>query len=115
MLANVHLEGQQPIGLNPNIRVYRYSKGQRFGRHVDDSVYVERPAGETQYTLLIYLSSVVGGETIFYDDRGRKLATVAPQPGLALLHRHGDYCLEHEGAMVKDGVKYVLRSDVVYA
>jgi hypothetical protein len=41
---------------------------------------------------------------------------VAPAPGLALLHLHGeDRCLEHEGAEVQQGVKYVLRSDVVFA
>jgi hypothetical protein len=31
-----------------------------------------------------------------------------------LLHRHAPECLEHEGAAVKAGVKYVLRSDVVF-
>lgn len=47
-------------------------------------------------------------------NRNRRLATVVPQPGLALLHRHGDECLEHEGAAVTGGTKYVLRSDVVF-
>ena len=46
--------------------------------------------------------------------RNRKLASVTPQPGLALLHKHGDYCLEHEGVAVTAGIKYVLRSDVVF-
>lgn len=115
VLDGVRLGGRRAVGLNPNIRVYRYAKGQRFGRHVDESCLVESPRGETQYTLLVYLSGVVGGETVFYDDRGRRVAAVAPAPGLALLHRHGDYCLEHEGAAVRDGTKYVLRSDVVYA
>jgi hypothetical protein len=48
--------------------------------------------------------------------RNRVVARVAPAPGLALLHLHGeDRCLEHEGAEVQQGVKYVLRSDVVFA
>lgn len=63
---------------------------------------------------LIYLSACGGGETKFYGSRNRVLASVVPQPGLALLHKHGDYCLEHEGAAVTAGVKYVLRSDVVF-
>ena len=46
--------------------------------------------------------------------RNRKLASVTPQPGLALLHKHGDCCLEHEALAVTNGVKYVLRSDVVF-
>jgi hypothetical protein len=34
---------------------------------------------------------------------------------MALLHRHGEaHCLEHEGAAVEAGLKYVLRSDVVF-
>lgn len=104
-----------PVGLNPNIRIYRYSKGQRFGRHVDDANVVDRPTGLTCYTLLIYLTEAGGGETVFYDHKGRKVASVAPKPGRALLHRHGDECLEHEGMAVTAGQKYVLRSDVVYA
>lgn len=57
-----------------------------------------------------------GGETMFYGDRCKLLASVRPQPGLALLHLHGeDKCLEHEAAVVRSGTKYVLRSDVVFA
>ena len=46
---------------------------------------------------------------------GQRVVTVAPQPGLALLHAHGDACLEHEALPVARGVKYILRSDVVFA
>jgi hypothetical protein len=45
----------------------RYSKGQRFGKHIDESV--ELPGGRfTGFTLLVYLSSCSGGETIFYGE-----------------------------------------------
>jgi len=47
--------------------------------------------------------------------KGRMVACVAPRVGRALLHRHGAACLEHEGRAVRCGVKYVLRSDVVFA
>ena len=172
---------ERAVGLNANIRLYRYASAQRFGRHIDDSVEVG-PGRATRYTLLIYLSGpsedgggggdagsradeqqqqqqqqaaggggggrpkragagakmaaaagaraggaaaaapcaravqpLRGGETVFYGDRGRVLASVAPRPGLALLHLHGeDRCLEHEGAAVVAGTKYVLRSDVVF-
>jgi hypothetical protein len=56
-----------------------------------------------------------GGETIFYGATGHVIKSVAPLGGMALLHLHGEDCLEHEGATVKSGVKYVLRSDVVFA
>ncbi|KAF6261049.1 oxidoreductase [Scenedesmus sp. NREL 46B-D3] len=163
-MAGVTVDGLVPIGLNANIRFYRYSRGQKFGRHIDDSVEVA-PGQHTGYTLLVYLSGplegaagttskgsksscsssqvaassgkgkrkapgaggsqpmqitssvqdLVGGETVFYGPRSRVVASVAPAPGLALLHLHGEErCLEHEGAEVQQGVKYVLRSDVVF-
>lgn len=63
----------------------RYTVGQRFGRHIDESVYLENGL-RTYYTLLIYLSgrggnkdassdSLAGGETVFYD-QGRVVAEV---------------------------------------
>lgn len=83
----LRVHGQQPVGLNPNIRVYkcvlrrkyststivacRYGVGQRFGKHVDDTVEVA-PGQHTRYTLLVYLSGgahdapLQGGETVFY-------------------------------------------------
>lgn len=73
------------------------------------------PAPRNQpLTQLIYLSACGGGETNFYVSRNRRIASVAPQPGMALLHKHGDCCLDHEGAAVTAGTKYVLRSDVVF-
>ena len=47
--------------------------------------------------------------------RGKVVASVSPEAGLALLHRHGEECLEHEGRQVTAGVKYVMRSDVIFA
>lgn len=46
--------------------------------------------------------------------RGKVVASVVPKAGRALLHRHGDACLEHEAAPVKSGLKYILRSDVCF-
>jgi hypothetical protein len=84
---------------------------------VDDSKHVA--TGVTGYTLLVYLNgspkSLLGGETIFYGHSGEKLHSVAPKAGLVVLHLHGGDCWEHEGAEVRLGVKYLLRSDVVFA
>ncbi|RMZ56575.1 hypothetical protein APUTEX25_001422 [Auxenochlorella protothecoides] len=69
--------GAQPVGLNPNLRFYRYRPGQRFGRHIDESN--DLGGGKfTLYTVLIYLSTPgEGGETVFYN-RGKRLAAVSP-------------------------------------
>ncbi|KIY94872.1 hypothetical protein MNEG_13090 [Monoraphidium neglectum] len=199
VFEGITVEGKAAVGLNPHIRFYRYAAGQKFGKHIDDSVQLA-PGRVTRYTLLLYLSgsdptatssgsggaaagagpaataaaspaavsasgrpkraaavsasgrpkraaagkqqqqqpqqqqqqqqqqheaaaapctsavqALHGGETVFYGARNRVVASVAPQPGLALLHLHGeDRCLEHEGAAVLAGTKYVLRSDVVF-
>ncbi|PWY92591.1 hypothetical protein BO70DRAFT_348935 [Aspergillus heteromorphus CBS 117.55] len=122
-----HTWGGDPLGLNANIRIYRYSKGQFFAQHYDDSntLTFTRPndpprAGRTTWTLLIYLTGCEGGETVFYPEatranRNPAPVSVAPEPGMALLHRHGDRCMLHEGKEVRQGEKWVLRSDLVVA
>lgn len=46
----------------------RYTKGQHFGRHIDETVELGG-GGVTGYTLLIYLSGgLAGGETMFYGE-----------------------------------------------
>ncbi|XWX02079.1 hypothetical protein V2A60_010111 [Cordyceps javanica] len=119
------LWGGEPIGLSPNIRVYRYTKGQFFDCHYDESnnVTIEidsKPVqARTTWTLLLYLTSAsegcVGGETVFYPhDRQSEAEAipVSPQTGMLLLHKHGDDCLLHEGREVRAGEKWVLRTDL---
>lgn len=43
------------------------------------------------------------------------LLQVTPLEGMALLHIHGNKCMLHEARVVTKNVKYVLRSDVVFA
>ncbi|SCU94760.1 LADA_0G10990g1_1 [Lachancea dasiensis] len=103
-------------GLNPQLRTYRYGKGHMFAKHYDSSVVVPNE-GTTRWTLLVYLTGgdqLVGGDTIFYSASNQKYPAVHPQVGMALLHKHGDDCLLHEAQEVYDGVKWVLRSDVVF-
>ncbi|KAJ5485808.1 hypothetical protein N7530_000108 [Penicillium desertorum] len=121
------LWGGEPLGLNPNIRIYRYSAGQFFGQHYDEANNITLPPpnsrskatpARTTWTLLVYLTSCTGGETIFYPEptranRNPEPIAVAPEVGMALLHRHGDHCMIHEGAEVTGGEKWVLRSDLV--
>lgn len=137
-------EGVHPgvaVGCYGKIRLYRYTTGQRFGKHIDESNSVSRRQC-TGATVLIYLNDdVKGGETVFYvDHAGRRIATsFTPLRGALLfhgfvsqifqitkysatncysliwMHRHGERCLTHEAIEVLDGAKYVLRTDVVYS
>lgn len=103
-----------PIACNPNIRIYKYTKGHAFGKHIDESNTVPG-VGHTRYTILIYLSDCQGGATSFDPPTGRNPIKFAPQAGALLVHLHGDDCLVHQGEAVQSGIKYVLRTDIVYA
>ncbi|KAG0055526.1 hypothetical protein BGZ83_008271 [Gryganskiella cystojenkinii] len=64
------------VGLNRNIRLYRYQKAQSFGAHYDESVTDPEDGTVSEYTVLIYLngerdSDLIGGETVFYP-KGKK-------------------------------------------
>ncbi|KAG8457612.1 hypothetical protein KFE25_002276 [Diacronema lutheri] len=136
--APVGLHADGPRGEAGQCRLYRYTASQRFGKHVDVSRRGARTDEETEYTLLVYLSSegelppgrtgksasradggdsrpLAGGDTIFWASARKELCRVSPRAGLALLHAHGRRCLVHEGEEVQKGAKYVLRADVLYA
>lgn len=93
VLADVYM-----LVVDLNNLSYRYTAGQRFGRHIDESVDLGE-GGRTYYTLLIYLSGapgkskakskndsssqdsldpLVGGETVFYGPRNALVAEVHP-------------------------------------
>jgi 2OG-Fe(II) oxygenase superfamily len=113
------------LGLFENIRIYRYSPGQFFDKHYDESKRIEfgprKIKSKTTWTLLIYLTTCEGGETVFYPESTTSKGpqpdpiVVGLEPGMALLHKHGDDCLLHEGREVTHGEKWVLRSDLVVA
>lgn len=95
------------VGANERLRCYRYEPGQRFASHYDGRF--QRDAREwSLLTFMIYLNEgFSGGETDF-PMQGQR---IQPQTGTALLFQHH---LLHEGRTVTSGVKYALRSDVMY-
>mmetsp|Transcript_19847 Transcript_19847/g.32620 ORF Transcript_19847/g.32620 Transcript_19847/m.32620 type:complete len:248 (+) Transcript_19847:631-1374(+) len=112
------LDSRKAIGCSPNIRIYRYTKGQRFGKHIDESCFDEESQAWSEFTLLFYLNDegLEGGETAFFKGNtgGKLVLQVPPETGTGLLHWHGDRCLLHSGEPVRNGVKYLLRTDVLY-
>eukprot|EP01102_Stenamoeba_stenopodia_P007600 TRINITY_DN2132_c0_g1_i2.p1 TRINITY_DN2132_c0_g1~~TRINITY_DN2132_c0_g1_i2.p1 ORF type:complete len:251 (-),score=59.74 TRINITY_DN2132_c0_g1_i2:225-977(-) len=117
------------VGLNPSFRACKYLENHRFGRHIDYSNYVRKQ--KSWYTLMLYLNSpnnhddttdpsFEGGNTNFFDynhpdDRTNIVVeTVVPQAGMAILFVQDDATLPHEGALVTKGVKYMIRTDVLY-
>lgn len=103
------LFGKRPVGANERFRCYRYDVDQYFAPHFDGA-FIRDDAERSELTFMIYLNDdFSGGETAFH--AFTEDISVKPKRGAALLFQH--YLL-HEGCTVDRGVKYVLRSDVMY-
>jgi prolyl 4-hydroxylase len=101
------IEHKSVVGLNERLRFYRYEAGQSFGPH-RDGYYKRSETEQSLLTLILYLNEdYIGGETFFTDMEN----LIVPKAGKALLFPHQ---LWHEGRMVRDGCKYILRTDVIY-
>jgi hypothetical protein len=96
----------QPCGLNEVLRCYKYLPGEQFRRH-EDFAFEWSETRRTFYTVLFYLNNeYTGGETTFDHNQ------VVPETGLAVIFPHELY---HSGNMVQTGIKYAMRSDVIFA
>ncbi|MCE3603473.1 2OG-Fe(II) oxygenase [Massilia sp. P8910] len=99
------LDGQAAVGLPRELRFYKYAAGQRFKMHKDGPW--NEDGLSSKLTFLVYLNEgYEGGDTVFKEFR------VTPGTGSALLFVHDTW---HEGAALAGGIKYVLRSDVLYS
>ncbi|MBE8727382.1 prolyl hydroxylase family protein [Flavobacterium hungaricum] len=100
------VENSTAVGLNEMFRFYKYQPGQRFKMHRDGS-YKRNESEFSYYTFLIYLNDKYeGGETKFASGE-----VISPKTGTALIFEHSQ---RHEGAALISGIKYVLRSDIMY-
>jgi prolyl 4-hydroxylase len=99
------IAGFTPYGINPSFRFYKYLPGQSFNRHIDRGIEISDDE-KSCCSLLIYLNDgFSGGETVFDS------IALQPATGTAVIFPHK---LEHAGAEVTNGVKYILRTDVIY-
>ncbi|EFX05392.1 oxidoreductase [Grosmannia clavigera kw1407] len=109
--------------LNDRMRFLKYTKGQFFLPHTDSPYYYEANGEKflTFYTVHLYLndsfevdptSKLVGGTTSFLSKDKSKRADVNPKAGSVLIFQHKG--LYHEGAKVIDGIKYTMRTDILY-
>ena len=99
--------GMRAVGANERFRCYRYTPGQQFAAHYDGA-YARNVRERSLLTLIVYLNDdFEGGRTAFLDYGLEAL----PKTGTALVFQH---LLLHEGCTVHAGVKYAMRSDVMY-
>ena len=122
--------GRKLSGINCRFRFYKYLPGAVYKPHIDgawpgsgslDGKYQLDAFGDrhSRMTLVIYLNdNFEEGETRFYSCSESRLVKlkVKPKIGACLLFPHGDahFGIVHEGCAVNDGIKYIIRTDVLY-
>ncbi len=98
------------VELSGMFRFYKYLEGNFFKKHRDEVVKTEN--GETLVTVLIYLNDVRFGGGTYLCDRGlREPVMVQPTRGKMLMFTHD---VLHSGETLVSGVKYILRTDLIY-
>ena len=113
-----------PVGLNECIKVVRYEQNGHFALH-RDGPWIPREDQASLFTLVVYLNeNFCGGRTEMWPSRGicsglrdhlfgggdfSRLIT--PVAGTALVFNHDCW---HASTPVKDGIKYILRTEVVF-
>ncbi len=99
------------VGLNERIRVLRYYPGDEFKPH-SDGQYVAPNGDISQITLLLYLNEgYQGGYTTFFTADQTELIPIQPKTGMVVLQ---DQRLLHGVPPLLEGVKYAIRTDVMY-
>lgn len=122
-------------GFNARWRCYKYDAGGIYRPHIDgawpgsgisqDGAYQFDAYGDrlSKLTAVVYLNEHFdGGSTAFYkassddDDFSLGVTGVKPRTGSILFFPHGDAVgsLLHEGASVRNGSKFIIRTEVLY-
>ncbi len=130
ILPSDDFRGKRAVGLNARLRFYRYGEGDFFGAHTDgswpgsrvvDGMLIDNAYDDrwSQLTFLLFLSAgFKGGATRFYvkaSDRTDCVDVRTPLGG-ALCFPHGVHPLHcvHGSEPITSGVKYIIRSDVLF-
>lgn len=122
--------GKNTLGLNKRFRFYKYSKGDFFKLHTDGSWPGSRVVNKelisdfykdrySQMTFLILLSEdFQGGETQFIVNKNgeKELVNIRTPKGGVLCFPHGLHPLHclHSSNTISSGIKYIIRTDVLF-
>lgn len=117
--VSAHSREWQVDTINTRFRFCKYIGGQGhyFGAHTD-GMYVVDSDHRSVLTCMWYLNGpdeFEGGLTNFigYPDKALKYSVV-PEPGLCVIFPQANLKFYHEGTQVTKGLKYILRTDVMY-
>ncbi|MDX1960853.1 MAG: 2OG-Fe(II) oxygenase [Leptospiraceae bacterium] len=102
--------------LNNRLRFCKYSANQYFHRHLD-GVHYRNDTTQSKLTFMIYLNSATefkGGRTLFFKTKETNeiWASYIPKQGDLIVFDHNVW---HEGEVLTEGEKFVLRSDILYS
>ena len=116
----------EPQRLNPAWRVCKYNAGGHFAPHHDGDHVVSSREKSLQTCMLYLNGGFKGGGTNFLspqtavcqDTQGRMCAPedsillrVQPEAGMCIIFHHR---VLHEGSAVLEGVKYMMRTEIMY-
>ena len=102
------IHGMTLVGVNERLRCYEYLPGHRFAPH-SDGAFIRNEDELSCYTCIIYLNEEFeGGETVFFVEPE---VVIRPRTGVGLFFQHP---IIHEGAVVTSGIKYAVRTDLMY-
>ncbi|KAK9687110.1 hypothetical protein K7432_014908 [Basidiobolus ranarum] len=101
------------VGLSKSLRFSKYTPDQYFYAHTDTSFYDESNSG-SRISVVLYLNDedLEGGHTRFFSVETMEFIDIVPKAGRVLVFEHE---ISHAGLSVKQGVKYCLRTDVMYS
>lgn len=112
------------VGLNERMRILKYEKGNSFAPHFDGQFRRRNGTERSFLSVMIYLNSggeggsFEGGSTMFLSRNSplcgsdiSQCTEFVPKSGSVLVFDHE---LLHEGALLKEGLKYAIRTDVMY-
>ncbi|KAF2070499.1 hypothetical protein CYY_008182 [Polysphondylium violaceum] len=93
-------------------RLCKYGPGGKFLSHYD-GIYVKDTYNRSFFTFMIYLNDVpVSGATRFLDKNcDTAKVKIQPKAGSVLVFQHDIW---HDGEILNDGEKYIIRSDIMY-
>lgn len=102
--------------LNSRLRFCKYSANQYFHRHLD-GIHYRDDITQSKLTFMIYLNSATefeGGRTLFFKTKeiDEIWASYIPKQGDLIVFDHNVW---HEGEVLTQGEKFVLRSDILYS
>jgi len=102
--------------LNSRLRYCKYSANQYFHRHLD-GIHYRNETTQSKLTFMIYLNSATefkGGRTLFFKTKETNeiWASYIPKQGDLIVFDHNVW---HEGEVLTQGEKFVLRSDILYS